>query len=200
MQVAIIGAGNIGGALARRLAEGGHSVTLGVRDPSAPSVTELTATGSIAATTPAEAVAGAEAIVLAVPGAAAAEVTRDLGGALDGKVVIDASNNVGGATVHSRDAVVAAAPGARYVRAFSSLGWESIADPDYGRVAADAFYAADDAADGVARELIGSVGLNPVRVGGPAEADVVDGALRLWFALAFGQKRGRGLAFKVLTR
>jgi 8-hydroxy-5-deazaflavin:NADPH oxidoreductase len=35
---------------------------------------------------------------------------------------------------------------------------------------------------------------------GDGVQDVVDGALRLWFALAIGQKRGRGLAFKVLER
>ena len=200
MRVAIIGAGNIGGTLARRLAGAGHSITLGVRDPSAADVSELTKEGSIRAVSPADAVGDAEAVVLAVPGNAVADIVRGLGGSLSGKVVVDATNSVGGASANARDVIAAAVPGARYVRAFNSLGWENIADPDYAGVTADAFYAANDSADGVARELIGAVGLNPVRVGGPAEADVVDGVLRLWFALAFTQKRGRGLAFKVLTR
>ena len=200
MHVAIIGAGNIGGTLARRLAAAGHSVTLGARDPSAADVSELTKAGSIRAVPPSDAVVDAEAVVLAVPGNAVADVVGGLGESLSGKVVVDATNSMGSASANARDVIAAAGPGARYVRAFNSLGWENIADPDYGGVAADGFYAADDSADDVARELIGAVGLNPVRVGGPAEADIVDGVLRLWFALAFAQKRGRGLAFKVLTR
>jgi predicted dinucleotide-binding enzyme len=200
VRVAIIGAGNIGGTLARRLAQAGHSVALGVRDPSAADVVELTKDGAIRAITPSDAVAGADAVVIAVPGHAVADVVRGLASAIDGKVVVDASNNIGGASANSRDVIAAAAPGARYVRAFNSLGFESLADPEYGGVTADGFYAAVDSADDVARDLITAVGLNPVHVGGAAEADVVDGVLRLWFALAFGQKRGRGLAFKVLTR
>jgi hypothetical protein len=36
-------------------------------------------------------------------------------------------------------------------------------------------------------------------IGGIEQADVLDGVLKLWFALSGGQKLGRHLAFKVLT-
>lgn len=200
MQVAIIGAGNIGGTLARRLAAAGHRVSLGVRTPGDPKLADLAAGGAIRVTGLEAAAGGADAVVLAVPGGAAAEVVAALGERLAGSVVVDATNAVGAPVANARQVIAAAVPGARYVRAFNSLGWESIADPDYGGLAADGFYAADEAADATARELISAVGLNPVRVGGAGQAEVVDGVMRLWFALAFGQKRGRGLVVKVLTR
>ena len=83
MKVAVIGAGNIGGTLGSKWAAAGHDVVYGVRSPGAP--------GSAAI---ADAVAVAEAVVLAVPGAAAKEVLASLGTALAGKVVIDATNDV----------------------------------------------------------------------------------------------------------
>jgi 8-hydroxy-5-deazaflavin:NADPH oxidoreductase len=46
-------------------------------------------------------------------------------------------------------------------------------------------------------ELVEAVGLRPVHLGG-GKHEVVDGVLRLWFALVMEQKHGRHLAFKVL--
>lgn len=46
--------------------------------------------------------------------------------------------------------------------------------------------------------LIADVGLRPARVGGLDQMQLLDGVLRLWFALAIGQKMGRHLAFKLL--
>ncbi len=46
--------------------------------------------------------------------------------------------------------------------------------------------------------LIRDVGLGPVYVGGLDQAEVLDGVLRLWFAVAIGQGRGRHTAFKML--
>ena len=46
--------------------------------------------------------------------------------------------------------------------------------------------------------LIEDVGLRPIYVG--PDANVVDGALRLWFAIVSSRQRGRGIAFKVLER
>ena len=43
------------------------------------------------------------------------------------------------------------------------------------------------------------VGLRPIYVGGPEQVDTVDAITSLWFALVFGQKRPRHLAFKLLS-
>src|SRR3954447_15575829 len=91
MQVAIIGAGNVGKSLARSIVEAGHAVTISSSD-SADAEAVAASTGATAAATNAEAVRGADVVVLAVPTAAIEDVARNLGDALDGKVVVDVAN------------------------------------------------------------------------------------------------------------
>lgn len=45
--------------------------------------------------------------------------------AVDGRLVLDATNRVGAPVVNAAAQIAAAAPYVRYVRAFSSLGWEN---------------------------------------------------------------------------
>ena len=144
-----------------------------------------------------DAVAGADVVLLAVPGAAAKDVLASLGAALEGKVVIDATNDVQGAgRLHALDEL---ADGAYPVRAFNTLGWENFADPVFDGVTADLFYAAEEGhARDVADRLIADIGLNPVWVGGIDTFDLVDSLTRLWFALALQRNHGRRLAFKML--
>ena len=87
------------------------------------------------------------------------------------------------------------AHGARYVRAFNTLGWENFAEPPAG---AALFYAADPAAREAAEELIRAVGLGPQFVGGPDAAKTVDGVLPLWFSLVQQHGGNRKLAFRVV--
>jgi len=144
----------------------------------------------------ADALADAEVVLLAVPGGAIRDVISANGAALAGQVVIDAVNRIGEPDVSSRADVEAAAPTARYVRAFSTLGWENFADPAAG--GADLFFAAGPAARDVAEELIRAVGLGPEFVGGPDAASTVDGVLPLWFSLVQQHGGNRTLAFRVV--
>ena len=132
-----------------------------------------------------EALAGADVVLLAVPGGAAAEVVAANGAALAGKVVIDAVNRIGEPEVNSRAAIAAAAPQARYVRAFNTLGWENFADPLPGTAL---FFAADPDARAAAEELITAVGLEPVFAGDAAR---VDGQRPAAFVVRAGQARRR---------
>ncbi len=61
-------------------------------------------------------------------------------------------------------------------------------------------YCADPDAQPVAEELIAAVGPRPVLVGNLDQVHLVDALTGLWAALAYGQGRGRNLAFKVLER
>ena len=187
MRIAVIGAGNIGGTLGAKWAASGHEVVYGVRSPGAPD------TASVA-----DAVAAAEVVALAIPGAAAKDVLAALGQALAGKVVIDATNDVEGAgKLHAIDEL---ADGAHPVRAFNTLGWENFAEPVVDGIQADLFYAAEEGrAKETADRLIADVGLRPVWLGGIDSFDLVDSLTRLWFTLAFQRKLGRRLAFKMLT-
>jgi hypothetical protein len=186
VKIAVIGAGNIGRTLGGKWETAGHKVVYGVRSPGSPGTAAV-----------ADAVDGAEVVLLAVPGAAAKDVLASLGAALAGKVVIDATNDIQGAgKLHALDEL---ADGAHPVRAFNTLGWENFADPLFDGVTADLFYAAEEGhAKDVAERLIADIGLEPVWLGGIDAFDVVDSLTRLWFLLAFQRKLGRRLAFKLL--
>jgi 8-hydroxy-5-deazaflavin:NADPH oxidoreductase len=199
MRIAVIGGGNIGGTIGRAWIGAGHEVRFGVRDPD--KYAELAASGA-SVTDAAAAVADAEALLLAVPGAQAEAVLGEIGAHLDGVVVLDATNNLaGGAPMNAHDVVSRAAPGAVYYRAFNTLGWESFAQPVFpGGERADLFYAgADGDARSRAEGLIADVGLRPVWVGDDGQVDTVDGIARLWFALALGRGTGRHTALRMLT-
>jgi hypothetical protein len=198
-EIAVIGAGKIGGILARKWAASGHAVTIGARDPNKPSLKELAERIGVRTALIVDAVRAAEVVVFAIPGVVMAETASALGADLDGKLLIDATNNVGAETINSQAAIRAAAPGASYFRAFNTLGWELFDRPTVGGVQADLFFCGPDGDDGVTAErLIADVGLRPVRVGGVEEVEVVDELLRVWFILAVKQHRGRRLAFKLL--
>jgi predicted dinucleotide-binding enzyme len=147
------------------------------------------------------AVAGAPVVVLAIPGSAVRDLASNLGVGLDGKIVIDASNDVAGASLNGYAAITAAAATAFYFRAFNTVGWENFANPRYGVINADLFYTGPSGVQRDAVEqLIDDVGLRPVYVGDNDQIAIVDGLTKLWFALAFNQGRGRGIAFKLLER
>jgi 8-hydroxy-5-deazaflavin:NADPH oxidoreductase len=189
MRIAIIGTGHIGSTLGGRFQAAGHDVVYGSRHP------DGAGPGGAPQATVGEAVSGAEVVLLAVPGPAVADVVAANGPALDGKVVIDAVNRIGAPEVNSHAAITQAAPQARYVRAFNTLGWENFADPPEGGCL---FFAADDAARPAAEELIRAVGLNPAYLGDASARGTVDGVLPLWFALVQQHGGNRRLAFRVL--
>jgi 8-hydroxy-5-deazaflavin:NADPH oxidoreductase len=201
MKIAVLGAGNIGGSLAKHWAQAGHQIALGVRDPNKAEVQNLIRQlGSGArATSLQESVADADAILFAVPGAAVEETAGALGKALSGKVVIDATNNRGGSGFNNVDKISAAAPDAVVYRAFNTYGFENLAEPGYHGEKADIFYAGPDGEPQRAVEqLIADAGHRPVRLGGIDQVPVVDSIVLFWFALA-GSQGGRHVALKMVN-
>lgn len=194
MRVAVIGTGNIGSTIGAALARAGHDVVLGSRQPDDVTAPEGTSVAPIA-----EALAGADAVLLALPAGAVDGFLAEHRAALDGPLVVDATNNIGAAVANAYRAIADAVPTVRYARAFNSLGWENFADPQFDGGPADLFFATADAADRpAAEELISAVGLRPVYLGA-GKQDAVDHALPLWFALM--QERGnRRIAFRVLEK
>jgi 8-hydroxy-5-deazaflavin:NADPH oxidoreductase len=190
MKIAVIGTGNIGGSLGNRWRAAGYDVVFGSRTPSD------TGPGGAPVLAVADALAGAEVVLLAIPGKAVPDVVAAQGAALAGKIVIDAVNRIGEPEFNSRALIVSAAPDARYVRAFNTLGWENFANPLPG---ADLFFAADPQARPVAEELIAAIGLDPVFVGDAGAAGTVDALLPLWFALVRQHGGNRRVALRVVT-
>lgn len=201
MKIAVLGAKIIGGTLARKWARAGHAVMFGVRSVDNPETQALAQELAASVGTVAQAIAFGEAVIFAIPGNAMEETIAAHGPALNGKIVVDAANRMGGGAMNSAAAFAAHAPGAQVYRAFNSLGWENFEDPMFGDIQADLLYCGPAGASRDAVEqLIRAVGLRPVCLGDLRQIGLVDAVGSLWFALAFGQGMGRNLAFKVLTR
>jgi len=196
VKIAVIGTGKIGGTLGRALARAGHAVVFGSRHPDDDAVAGDTDAG---VTTPAAALAGADAVLLALPAGAVEDFLAGHGRAIDGLLVIDATNRMGGPVLNASAQIAEAAPAARYVRAFNSLGWENFADPVFDGVPADLFFSAPETDRKAVEEIISAVGLRPAYLG-ESQQDVVDSVLRLWFALIRARGGNRQQAFRVLER
>ncbi len=185
-KIGVIGGGRIGTTIGDAWQRAGHAVLYASRSPEPPRTVSI-----------ADAIGVADVVLLATPGAAVPALLAEHGAALDGRVVIDATNDVGAERLHHADAYPESAPGARLVRAFNTLGFELLAEPAIGGEVADLFWCGPD--DAGVEQLIADVGLRPVRVGDIDAIDVVDGVARLWLTLVFRQGHPRRLAFRTLT-
>lgn len=200
MKIGVIGAGNIGGTLGAKWANHQHEVCFGVRDPQKQSLVEKVGqmTGTVKVGHSAEAIAFADVVVFAVPGASVAPIVEDNLDHLVGKTIIDASNNMRGQSRHALGYLREQLPTANLYRAFSSLGWENLANPVFEGTKADLFYCGDEGARGTIEGLISDIGLEPVYLGGTDRVALVEGMTDMWFNLALKQQMGRRIAFKLL--
>ena len=178
MNITIIGTGNVGRALGTSLAGAGHTVTFAARD-AAKTAALATETGTKAAGSLVGAVRSADVIVLAVPYAAAADITAEIAATAVGKVVIDATNPlkadysglVTDGTASGAEIIAAALPGARVVKAFNTMFAGVQANPDAHGIVLDALFATDDeTARTTVAALAASIGFRPVYVGPLAAA------------------------------
>jgi predicted dinucleotide-binding enzyme len=177
VRIGIIGSGHIGGAIGGLWVKAGHPVLFSSRHPE--ELKDLVAgLGPLAQNgTMSQAVAFGDALFFAVPYGALPQLGRDYGGALQGKVVLDACN-----AVPARDGVIAEEveregigitsqkyllSGTRLVRAFNTLSYTIFVreanrpDPKLAiPIAAD-----DSEALAVAAGLVRDAGFEPVVVG-----------------------------------
>jgi predicted dinucleotide-binding enzyme len=170
MKIGVIGGGRVGGALAATWAERGHDVVVSKRE------------------TVAETVAASDVVVLAVPAAAAPAVLAEAAGGLDGKVVVDATNNLSGGP--SAAEIAALAPAARFVKAFNTV-FSTFMHDTPPSPPASLVYCGDDAeAKATVAQLIADVGFEPVDAGGAESAPLLEALARLVIGLAYTQGRG----------
>ena len=172
MQIAIIGAGNVGGALATATVKAGHDVTLAATDAAKLAQTAA-ASGASAAASNLDAVRDADLVVLAVPHAAVAGIASELRDSLQGKVVVDSTNPLNetfsdlvttgrSAAEELQDAL----PGVPVVKAFNTIFAGRHGNPTEVGPPLDAFIAADDAdAKAKVGELAGSLGYRVIDAG-----------------------------------
>src|SRR4249920_733944 len=186
MTTAIIGVGNLGTSVARDLVEGGERIVLAARDESnatalARELGELASAASVE-----KAITDADVVVFAVWFDTLKDLIVQHVDLLRGKVVVDPSNpvaqdaNSGFVRTlpdgQSSGAVVAGLlpAEAHFVKAFGTLGAESLASQANRTPRAVLFYATDDDQAAAASErLISAAGFDPVKAGG------VNAALRI---------------------
>lgn len=184
MSTAVVGVGNIGGAIARHLVGGGESVVLAARDESKASALAESLGPLVLAASVEDALKGADAVIFAVWLDPMRELITNYASLLENKVVIDPSNPIGfdanGQAMRTLPEGQSAASvvssllpsSAHYVKAFGTLvagQLASEANREPRRVVL--FYATDDAvAEGAVQRLIRSAGFDPLKVGGVADA------------------------------
>jgi 8-hydroxy-5-deazaflavin:NADPH oxidoreductase len=189
VKTAIIGVGNLGRALAGNLVSGNEVVVLAARKETHAVALAGELGQDVEAAPVADAIAAADVVVLALWLEQIEVLLPEHAHLLGNKVVVDPSNPIGfdenGEMVRtlpddeSAGAIVASLlpASARYVKAFGTLGADSLASSaNLKPHSVVLFYATDedDAADTVER-LIRAAGFEPVRVGGLADAGRLEG-------------------------
>ena len=205
MNIAIIGTGNVGGALATQWADKGHSIYLGVNDASNFKGKELLNNPNTTVHTMKDAVEKAEVILIATPATVAAEVAQSLGDTT-GKIIIDAMNIVMGRGPQgfntTSEAILAHTQTRDVVKCFNTTGFNNMQNPLYGSTAIDAFVAGDSVrGKEAAIQLAKDAGFAECyNVGGNDRFQLMEQFAFFWINLAMFQGQGREIGFKLLKR
>lgn len=179
MQIAIIGAGNVGRALATSLTRAGHHVTITAAHAEH-AAEAASQTGATAGASNAEAASSADLVVLAVPSQLIEQIAGAMGSSLNGKVVVDVSNrptpSPDGTSTSIAEELQGSLPSARVVKAFNTVLASRQADPQVAGIAPDGFVAGDDAAaKQTVLNVVESLGFRPVDAGSLASARTLEG-------------------------
>ena len=210
MNIGVIGSGPVGQVLASGFIKHGHDVVIGTRDPA-----KLEAWGK---SNPNGRVAGfseagqfGDVVVLAVTGAVAAEALAAAGSDMfTGKVIIDATNPIGGPPQNGvlkfftsldeslMERLQKQFPSARFVKAFNSVGNARMVDPDFGGVRPTMFICGNDAAaKGTVTRILDEFGWETEDMGGVEAARAIEPLCILWCIPGFMRNQWTH-AFKLL--
>jgi 8-hydroxy-5-deazaflavin:NADPH oxidoreductase len=213
MKLAIIGAGNVGGALGTAwVQKAGHEIFFGVRNPQSDKVQALLRLlGAKAhAGTAAQAAAFADIIVLATPWNGAEAAIRSMGD-LSRKIILDATNPLAmgpdglgleiGHDISAGEKVQGWAKGASVFKTLNTTGFGNMADPVFHGVKSVMFVAGDDAAaKPKVIALIAALGFEVIDAGPLRNARLLEAHAMLWIELALKRGLGRDFAFAILRR
>lgn len=207
-KVGVIGSGDVGKTLALGFKKHGHDVLIGSRDGnklSAWSAEHGVTEGKFAAVAE-----HGEIVVIAVSGGAAEAAVKAAGNGLAQKVVIDTTNPIGGPPVNGiltfftgpndslMERLQKAAPAARFVKAFNSVGSAFMVDPKFPGGRPTMFIAGNDAAaKNTVTGILESFGWDSEDIGGVEGARAIESLCQLWCAPGFLRNQWTH-AFKLL--
>jgi hypothetical protein len=209
MRIAIIGTGNVGGAIARGLKNKGYDLVLGTRDPSGSEVSSLAAATGAEVALPAKAARDADIVVLALPWGAAEAAVQTLGD-LTGKVVVDCTNPIGrsagsigltlGHTTSGGEIVQGWLPGAQVVKTLNQVGAEIMADTSRLACAPIMFMAGNDAgAKAMVGQMLADLGFEALDAGDITKARLLEPFGAVWINQALMRGKGRLWAFAAIS-
>ena len=207
MKIGIIGAGDVGGTLGKSWRRRKHDVMFGVRNLQSQNVQRLAQTDkSLIFGNINDAMAFGDVILFAIPWTSIEDTVR--GRNLSGKIVIDPTNPLtpdlrqlalDDSSVAERIADLA--KGAKVVKAFNTIGAQTLNNLMFGSNRADLFLCGDDTpSKRVVGELAADIGFDIVDIGSLANARMLENLALLWIELALRQELGPNIAFKLLRR
>jgi predicted dinucleotide-binding enzyme len=203
MKIAIIGTGNVGGALATNWSKKGHIINLGVQDVNKFKGQELLTNPNTNVFSIREASLQSEVILIATPPTAIFEILEQLGD-VSNKIIIDATNTVMKSPEPYKTVYHALVDKtkAEVVKCFNTTGFENMLNPNYGGEAIDMFMAGDsEKAKSVAKQLAFDCGFGScIDFGKADKVELLEKFALSWINLAIMQGHGRNLAFRVVRR
>ncbi|MFN8278545.1 MAG: NAD(P)-binding domain-containing protein [Chitinophagales bacterium] len=204
MTIAIIGSGNVAGALAQSLLRAKHTVLIGARFPLSEKSLKLAALiGEDRFTSIENAAAQAEVIIIAATPPAVPAIATALGDVTN-KIIIDAMNSVRTRPEgfqNTTEALTALTNCKQIVKCFNTTGAENMLHPQYGNTAIDVFMSGDNEhAKSVTAQLASDIGFgNCYNFGTSAQFALQEQLALCWINLAM-QGHGRNLALTVVKR
>ena len=189
MKIAIIGKGNVGSALEAGLSRD-HQVQAVGRDPNSVR----------------EAGEGADLVILAVPFGEVDNAVRELGNAVAGKIVVDATNALTpdfelavGFTTSGAEELQRKLPESKVVKAFNTTFASHMSNGHIGDEQLAGLVAGDDAnAKGQVLGLVEQLGFDPVDAGPLASARLLEPLAALNIKLGFAQGYGPNSGFRLV--
>lgn len=206
MNIGVIGAGMVGGALTKALAKRGHSVVVSSSDPASDKMKALLAAAGANARAGSndDAAAHGDIVILATPWGATKKIVKQLDGGLDGKIVIDTTNPIAddfsglerGFDDSAGESVQRWAKGARVVKGMNQIGFELMDAPKTAAGKPVMFICGDDdGAKSAAGEIVASLGFDVEDCGGIKMSRYLEPLAWLWIDRAMIRKKSRRFAF-----
>lgn len=210
MKIAIVGTGNVGSVLGRRLGEAEHEVTFISRLPSSEKAANLRmlpgVTDVVADLRPC---IGDFPVILYAGPYDHAQAILEKAGDFNGTVLVDCTNPLNktfdglqlGHTESAGEMMARWAIGARVVKSFNTTSVATMADPVYDGNAATQFYCGDDAqAKQIVSGLIRELKMDPVDAGPLKNARYLEATAMLYIHLAVREGWGGNCALKMMRR
>lgn len=203
-KIAIIGSGNVGGALAQQWVKAGHTVLIGAKFPLSEKNSQLaTKIGEDRFTSVQSAVQQSEVVLIATPPTAVFDIIEQMGD-VSGKILIDATNAVRQkpAPFDTVYHALAEKTNGNVVKCFNTTGFENMLNPVYHDEKLDMFMAGDNnEAKQTAQLLALDAGFGTCWDFGKSDKVVLLEQFALsWINLAIMQGHGRDIAFRVVRR